>query len=73
MPEERHERTREAYRCGRSFILVPWQHCDCTGCKFARLMHARMRAGLAPDGKPYGASLLGPDWFSDPSSDVLRS
>lgn len=42
-------------------------------CKFARLMHARMRAGLAPDGKPYCVSRLGPDWFSDPSSDVLRS
>ncbi len=36
MPDDRLERTRAAYRCGRSFVIMPWRHCDCRGCTNAR-------------------------------------
>lgn len=66
MPDKRLERNRAQYRCNRSFVLVPWQHCDCNACAFARLMLSRMRAGLAPDGRPYDAPMAGvADWCTD--------
>lgn len=44
-------------------VLVPWQHCDCKACAFARLMLWRMRARLAPDGRPYTELLSQGDYW----------
>lgn len=63
MPLARLERTRESYRCHRSLVIVPWQHCDCKNCSFARLMHTRMRAGLTSGGYASYAEMLADEGF----------
>ena len=67
MSEARLERCRASYRCNRSFILVPWPHCDCRGCAFARTLLRNMQRGLAPNGQTYAEwfGRGGQDWYAD--------
>lgn len=48
MPDARLQRTRETYRCGRSFVLIGWKHCDCRACAFANKANRAMREGITP-------------------------
>ncbi len=65
MPDQRLERLRASYRCGRSFVLEPWEHCDCRGCTFAR----HMRRNWAEISRRDAAQMSSFDWYSDSTVD----
>lgn len=69
MPDGRLENTRKSYRCGRSFVIIPWPHCDCRGCNYARQVPRLIAEGWAAM-KKNGAVI---DWYKDQGHEVLQA
>jgi len=63
MPEARLQKTRESYRCGRSFVLTPWLHCDCRHCDYAR----RVPQLLADGWREIRERGIDNTWLMDPN------